>query len=283
MITTPSPNTSITVVVKARNEESRISTFMKNTGWADKVVLVDDSSDDKTVEFARLHGAEVIEVRRTSEPINFLDAIGFRSVNHGWILRLDVDEIVEPTLSAAIRQEIDRAETNQIRGIAVARRNLFYGRALLHGGMFRAEYMKVFRADSWDREWDFDSPHSQVPVIGLVRRLDPVEHGAIEHTLYDSFREFRSRSLRGYATQEALALKKQSSPIWLAPVVAATVFLKVFVGRAIFRRGFRDGWRGLQWASWLALYRATVILRAAALKSRPDLIMAHVESTRYHR
>lgn len=274
---------AITVVVKARNEESRISTFLENTSWADKVILVDDSSDDKTVEIARRHGAEVIEVKRTSEPINFLDVIGFRSVNDGWIVRLDVDEMVEPALCAAIRQEIDHSNTTRIRGIAVARRNIFYGQALHHGGMFRAEYLKVFRADAWDREWDFGSPHSQVPVIGVVRQLDPAEHGAIRHPLYDSFREFRSRSLRVYATQDALAMEKGSPPILLAPIVAAVVFLKVFVGRTLFRKSFRDGLRGVQWASWLALYRATVILRAAALRRRPDLVAAEVESTRYHR
>ncbi|MBN1258073.1 MAG: glycosyltransferase family 2 protein [Planctomycetes bacterium] len=239
----------ITLVIKARNEAGQILDCIESARClADEIILVDDASDDHTVQLAEQAGARAISARSRDGMVDELDRIGFEAASGEWILRLDADERLTPSLAAKLRE---LAVTGQYDGISFARKNIMFGRWVRHGGWFKNDQTRFFRSSAWDRGWTCE-PHLQPEIKGKVLRLPLREEYATIHYDYDSIAEFIQRTLLGYARTEALlAFRKNRQPSALRIVGKP---LKRFLGRYFLRQGFRDGWRGFILAALLAGY-----------------------------
>lgn len=254
----------ISAVVIARNEENRIAATVQRLLWCREVIVVDDCSTDSTREVARNAGARVVRVERGAQPLEWLHFRGFENAREPWILKLDADEVVSPNLVRRLQQIVSGGD-ERIRGYKVARLNIFMGHPLRFGGMRRPEQLKFFRADSWSTDWDC-AIHSQVPVLGPIKKIRPRQDRVVVHPLYDSFGTFLEKSLLKYAYQEAretLAVKIDVKDI--VPVLtrcAVTTFWMTFLKRGIGRMGILDGWHGVLWIAYLSTYRSAVYLHA---------------------
>ncbi len=87
----PSNEISITAVIPARNEASRIaSTLEQVKPFVDEIIVIDDDSHDATGEIARGCGARVL-----TQPVNkgYIEAIklGFREAGSQIVVTLDAD------------------------------------------------------------------------------------------------------------------------------------------------------------------------------------------------
>lgn len=241
--------TRISAVIKAKNEETQILDCLESVrGFADEILVVNDDSSDKTAVLAISAGARVVNVTRGSQPLNVLDKVGFLSATGEWLLRLDADERLTPTLADKLKAIV--AE-NKFSGVRFARKNMMFGDWARHGGWFRSDQLRFFRADAWDRSWNLDV-HSQVPVTGPIVTLPAIEKFATVHHDYDNVPQFISRTLLGYAQQEAkerFEAGRRFSPFRLVSAPP-----RRFFGRYIIRGGWRDGPRGLVLAALLAAY-----------------------------
>src|SRR6202140_2001957 len=109
--------------------------------WCDEIVLVDSGSKDRTCEIAREHGALVVV-----EPWRGYVAqkqYAIELCTKDWVLLLDADEEVSPSLAEEIRAAI--ASSNAASGYRLPRKNLFLGRWIRHGGFYPDPQLRLFR------------------------------------------------------------------------------------------------------------------------------------------
>jgi glycosyltransferase involved in cell wall biosynthesis len=135
----------LTVVILTKNEERHIERAISSVKeFADRIVIVDSGSGDKTVEIARSLGAEIIE----RVWINYADQFNWAIANLGceteWVLRLDADEVVTQGLAAQIKCAL-RELGPETKGIYVSRYIYFLGRPIRWGGVFPIRVLRIFR------------------------------------------------------------------------------------------------------------------------------------------
>src|SRR5262249_14435208 len=133
---------SLSVVIITRNEESNIGRTLASVAFADERVVVDSGSTDRTLGIARDEGATVFEEGWKGYAQQKNSAIAKASGD--WILSLDADEEVSAELAGSIRQAVINGTPN-IAGYFLARRNLFLGRWIRHGGFYPDRKLRHFR------------------------------------------------------------------------------------------------------------------------------------------
>src|SRR5947208_399667 len=98
---------TITACILARNEERRIEDALKSLlGWTEQIIVIDNESEDGTVEIARRYGALIL----TAPPAKRFDAARNRAIEHAigdWMFVLDADERVPPRLGPVLRQLLE--------------------------------------------------------------------------------------------------------------------------------------------------------------------------------
>lgn len=240
----------LSAVIKARNEERHIAGCLESLrGLASEIIVVNDRSEDATAQIAGSLGARVVDAESQDGMINVLDKIGFEAATGEWILRIDADERMAPTLAQKLREA---AESGRWAGVRYARKQIMFGAWVRHGGWFRNDQLRFFRADAWDRQWNWADLHSQVPVKGTILTLPSKEKLATVHLNYDTIQQAFGRVLVDYARTEAIAASRDGRTASLWRLLAKPV--RRFLGLYLVRQGFRDGWRGAMLAGMLAAY-----------------------------
>lgn len=239
----------ISAVIPCKNEAHRLTDCVESlAGFADEIIVVDDGSIDQTVELARSMGCVVIQAHRGDKPLEVLCKIGFEKAHGDWIVSLDADEWMTPTLSRELKRV---AMLEQYSAVSYARKNMIFGRWVRFGGWFVNDQKRFFRADRWDRNWNC-AIHLPPEISGKTCVLPLCEDYATIHHDYHCVSQFVGRTLVRYAKQEgaqAVGLRKKFSLVRL-------IFkpIKRFVGRYFIRQGFRDGLVGLYLAMLLSIY-----------------------------
>src|SRR5947209_19702467 len=132
---------SLSIAIVALNEEANIGQVLESVRWANEIILVDSGSSDRTCDIAREYGARVIlePWRGYTGQKNY----ALELCTSDWVLSLDADEEVSPELAAEIRGVLARPAS--LDGYAMARKNLFLGRWMRHGGFYPDPKLRLFR------------------------------------------------------------------------------------------------------------------------------------------
>lgn len=136
---------TLTVVILTKNEERHITRALASVASiADRYVVVDSGSDDRTLELAEVRGAKILVNPFVTQAQQFNWALDQLPGDTEWVLRLDADEIVTEALAQQIKEALPKlgAET---KGICVSRRMHFLGRPIRWGGLFPIRVLRVFR------------------------------------------------------------------------------------------------------------------------------------------
>ena len=142
--------TRISVVIAAKDEEVHIGACLESVQWADEIVVVDDGSNDRTVEIAEALNARVLH-NDSAGVFHINKNLGLQSALCEWILSLDADEIIPEELAAEIQESVSRAG---IDGFYLNRKNFFLGKWIRHCGWFPDHIIRLFRngATEWPLE-----------------------------------------------------------------------------------------------------------------------------------
>lgn len=139
---------TLTVVILTKNEERHIARALASiSGIADRCVVVDSGSDDRTVELAEARGATILSNPFVTQAQQFNWALDQLPSKTEWVLRLDADEIITEPLAKQIEGILPRLGP-ETKGIYVARRMHFLGRPIQWGGVFPIRVLRVFRYGS---------------------------------------------------------------------------------------------------------------------------------------
>lgn len=138
---------NITAIILAKNEELNIRRCIESIlGLADRIVVIDSGSTDKTMDIARELGAEIYQ----HEPFvhyakQFNWALDHVNVTTKWIYRIDADEVVSPELKAEIIQACKDHENDDVNGLVMKFKVFFMGRFLTHGGIYPFYNLTIFK------------------------------------------------------------------------------------------------------------------------------------------
>jgi (heptosyl)LPS beta-1,4-glucosyltransferase len=224
----------LTVVVITRDEESNLDALLPTLGFADRILVVDGGSRDKTVEIAHRHGADVFRAddwrgygiqRRRGED----------RVKDGWIFMIDADERVTEDLVREIRETV--ASSVEPAVYTVPRMTWVFGRFLKHGGWYPDEVARLYPKGY--AEYDERPVHEQlVPCPGVpVRRL----HHPLLHYSYRDLEHYLIKSAHYAALSGAMKRNRGEHPSLARGFLHGTWgFIRMY----LIKMGFLDGSQG---------------------------------------
>jgi len=249
---------SLAAVILTYNEEAHIEDCIRCVQWADRVIVFDSFSTDRTVERARSAGAEVIQNRFENYAQQRNAALD--AVEADWILFVDADERSSAEQAAEIRAVIASSDHP---GYWIPRHNYIFGKLTRYTGWYPDYQMRLLQRGK--ARYDPDRKvHELVNLDGEPGYLTV----PLIHYNYRSFRQFREKQQR-YVQYDARILQEQGIQPKLHKFI--TQPLRHFVWRFVTLKGYRDGLHGLRLSVLMAWYefQKYVHLRRLSSSSSP--------------
>lgn len=229
------PPERISACLIVQDEQERIGAALQSVAFCDETIVVDGGSRDATTEIARAAGARVIE-----NPWPGFAAqrnVALDAASGDWILELDADERVSPSLRTSILALLSEPPPGGAMAVC-ALRNRFLGGMLGPSAKYPAYRARIFRHEAYRHDetravHEGIEPHER-PVV-----LD----GDLEHELASSLSEAFTDTWR-YARLESLHVAR---PRTLRAALTGIVLRPAakLVYRTVVDGGWRDGWRGM--------------------------------------
>jgi glycosyltransferase involved in cell wall biosynthesis len=244
----------LSAVLITLNEERRLEAALKSVSFCSEVVVIDAGSTDATCQIAEAAGARVI----VNAPWpGFLEQRRFAvtAARHDWILALDADERVTPTLAAEIdslrRAGLERA------GYRLPRVAFYLGVWVRATDWYPDPQLRLF-----DRNlcgWEGGLVHESVKTNGAVGRL----RGELEHHPYADVGD-HVRRIDTYTTlwaRQAHEAGRRTSSLEIVSVSVAS-----FLRNYLIKGGLRLGRVGLIVSTLNAFYSFTKLVKLQELE-----------------
>jgi len=273
----------LSVVLATRNEEKNIERVLACVkDIADEIIVVDENSTDKTRNLAKKMGARVFRVKH-ERIFHKTKQKAIDKAKGKWILQLDADEVVTPSLLEEIKAIVnmdnkqirsrvshDRKKTQlfirhqqvvekrdgkfgnddeEIVAFFVPRKNYFLGKPLKYAGTYPDGVIRLMK--NGRARFPAKSVHEQIEIDGKVDWL----FNDLEHHDSPTLSRYFARMSR-YTDLKAEEFQKEDigkNPFLVAfylVVKPLVVFLTLFIRH----KGILDGWRGLLWSLFSALH-----------------------------
>ena len=195
---------TLSLMVMVKNEAVNIEDCLRSAAGVDKIVVIDDHSQDNTAELARALGARVVERRLDdfSSQLNF----GASQIETDWFFVLDADERFTPELMSAVKHHME----HQPQAVGSVRRlNYAFGQRHRFGPLKPDRVTRLF-------------PKNSVKWSGLVHSklnydLPEVALGNIIHYTYRDWDHYLKK-LEQYATLWAKDAHQKGRSISLGEV-----------------------------------------------------------------
>jgi glycosyltransferase involved in cell wall biosynthesis len=242
----------ISALIVVRNEEAIIRNCLEAVKWVDEIVVVDQSSTDRTREIAGKYTDKiyVTENKLFADPDR---TFGESKTSGDWILCIDADEIVTPELAEEIKRVVRSSEFDAYN---LANRNFFLGKWIKYCDWYPAYKPQLFKKGKVKLN---DKVHGDFIPIGKTGYLK----NDLLHFPYNSLDQYFEKFNR-YTT--LLAREDFDDGIRIGP--ANWPWYLVFKPFAYFlnkyfrKYGFMDGMRGFI-ISYLTML--TVLMQAIKL------------------
>lgn len=241
----------ISAVVSAYNEEKNIERCLKSLSFADEIIVVDNSSTDKTQEIAKKYTDKVFTQINDISKIDIQKNFGFEKATSEWILSIDADEVVNSELAAEIQKILSEKPSSieNINGFWIPRKNYIFGKWIEHSGWYPDLQLRLFRIGKG--KYTAKHVHEDLSLEGEAAELK--EH--IIHYHYESIMQFVSKTLN-YAQNEADTMLEKGYQ--LSHFDAIRFPLNEFLSRFFARKGYKDGFHGLILSMLMAFYHFIV-------------------------
>lgn len=256
------PPLSLTAIILTFNEELHIERAIDSVAaLAERVVVVDSFSTDRTVEIARGLGAEVVQRPFINQGEQFQWALDTLETSSDWILRLDADEYLEPDLADEIEARLPSLPA-KITGVEMPRKVLFQGQWIRHGGYYPLHFLRMWRTGAGHIEQRWMDEHAVLLRGTSVRfRGNFVDENLKDITWWtDKHNRFTTRQMVDFINLEHPLFPRDQTMVndcngqarWKrflrnAVYGRAPLYLRAvlyFFQRYILKLGFLDGWKG---------------------------------------
>ena len=236
----------LSVAIATYNEEKNIGRCLESVRpWADEIIVVDGSSEDKTREIAEKYGAVVIKTtNKLLFHINKQMAID--RCRGEWILQLDADEVVTKDLKEEIQSIVKKSSF--FAGYFIPRKNYFLGRRLKKTGQYPDLVIRFFKKGK--ARLPCKSVHEQMEVEGEIGKLK----GHLLHYPYPTFFEYLRKSNLYTTLTASELLKTKKKPTVLGLLLSCLKFEFTFWKLFLRHKGFLDGVPGFVFSFFSGLH-----------------------------
>ncbi|HVY22543.1 MAG TPA: glycosyltransferase family 2 protein [Steroidobacteraceae bacterium] len=268
---------NISVVILTLNEEANLSACLESCSWCDDIVVFDSYSTDRTVDIAQQHGARVEQRAFDNYAAQRNASINDVNYKHPWLLMIDADERVPPSLAAEIHEAVRRPDSDVVM-FRMRRKDFFFGRWLRRSSGYPTWFGRLIRPGQVHVKREVNE---EFVANGKVQQLNEHLH---HHPFNKGIAWWYERHNR-YSTMEAAAtLSERTERIeWKAlfgtdPVERRRALkqiayriparpLMVFIYLYILRLGILDGLPGYYFCAMRASYELMIDVKVRALKS----------------
>src|SRR5271170_1475176 len=251
----------ISVPIVAFNEAANLRRTLESVAWVDEIVVIDSGSTDETVAIAREFNARIFVEPWKGYGPQVNSAID--KCTGEWILNLDADEVVTPTLREEIQTLLSLQDDPDLSDLEVVppetefpaywvpRLNLVIGRWMRHGGLYPDPKLRLFRRGTARLREDTE-PHATPKWDGPTGRL----RSHMLHYAYlnlDVYLEHMDR----YSTQSIPLMLRKGKTSRTLPEFVLNTFLNpvaTFVYNYFLRLGFLDGREGFLFHLYHSVY-----------------------------
>lgn len=261
----PARQLPLSVVIVAKNEAANLPRCLASVqGWVAETIVALNETTDASEAIARTAGATVHHVPWRGYRDTKNAALDLTT--QSWVLSLDADEEVSPTLRASITAFLVRAERDTFAGARFPRKVWFIDRWITHGDWYPDFSLRLFRRDR--ARWGGDEfVHEKIECDGRVATL----RGDLHHY---SFPTLASHVAKINPFAELFVRKQQSRAVRFS--LGAVVFRPAwrFFRGYVLRRGFLDGFPGyyIAWATAFGTFVRYSRLYEADCRKEPPTI-----------
>ncbi|MFN2540322.1 MAG: glycosyltransferase family 2 protein [Mycobacteriales bacterium] len=231
-----------------RGETDLLAALLPQLGWADERHVVETAEDD--AETRRVAGNANVHHHPLPQEASFEDAraAALPHIASDWVLVVDTDEVVTPSLARALRDRVDEWHGSGVAGVWLPRRNTVLDKPLAHSSAWPDYQLRMLRRDQLSYTPEL---HAPAVVTGTTERLPAADSCAIEHYPFRSTEQYLDK-LNRYSSLEA---RQQGADPGASPARAAARAVRDFLARYVKMQGFRDGAVGLHYCVTMSAYR----------------------------
>lgn len=256
---------TLSVVVITRNEQDNLAPCLDTVPFADEIVIVDDYSEDATLEVARRYTDRIFT--RRLERFGRQKQFAIEQARSDWILVLDADERVTPELAEEIAAVLAAdgggtsatgpsaaeasaagasaagASDGDADGYYLRRLTWLHDKPVDFSGWYKCSHLRLFRRG---RARYVDRRVHEYPELEDPARAARLNH-EIEHFTYGSEHEYvakleRYTRLAAEDWYDAGRRANWLSAPWYFVIVPAAAWLREFV----VQKGYRGGRLGFR-------------------------------------
>jgi glycosyltransferase involved in cell wall biosynthesis len=250
----------ITVIIHTYNEEKNLENCLESVKWADDIVLIDNYSDDKTVEIATKYTDRIFYVERTGLAEQARKFAVDQALNE-WVLIVDADEMVPQEM----KQKLEFIVTEDIGDVvSIPHNNYFFGNKMERTGWgpHQDTHYRFYKKSHVNLS---EKVHSE-PEISEQSRIFKIENPdeGFVHFNYFDVEQFIEKMNR-YTSIEAEGLFASGDDL-----NSRQLLLRVFEEfklRYISFKGYKEGFTGLSMSLMMAAYRLTVLMKLKLMRN----------------
>lgn len=242
----------LSVVVSAYNEEKNLGECLDSVrDIADEIIVIDNESQDATVEIARKHNAKIY-TQANKLMLNINKNFGFKKASGEWILNLDADERVSEELKSEIMAVL-KENNETINGYWVPRKNIIFGKWIQNSIWWPDLHLRLFRKEKGT--FAEKHVHEHIDVKGRIEKLE----SPIIHNNYQSVSQYLYKMDKIYTENEVKKILDNNQKLTTFDAIRMPVhdFLKTF----FLQKGYRDGLHGLVLSLLQAFYAEIVFAK----------------------
>jgi len=250
----------ISAVILTKNEEKNIERCLRSVGFCDEVVIIDDFSEDKTLEKIRNKYKILIFKRKLNDDFAGQRNFGMEKTKGEWILFVDADEEVTRELKIEISRvilnsfqdpnQIPKQVRNDMQAYYLKRRDFWWGRELRHGEIEKLRNRGIIRLVrkgsgkfSGKVHEEFKVKNQTINTKHLTNFINHYPHPTVKDFLEEvnSYSTLRAKELLGNGTKTNI-FEIVSYPLGK---FLLTYFIKL---------GFLDGPAGFAYAFFMSFH-----------------------------
>lgn len=249
----------ISAVIITYNEEKNIERCLKSLqGIADEIVVVDSYSTDRTKEICESFNVRFLlhSFDGHIQQKNYAVA----QACHEYILSLDADEALSPTLQASILEVKNNWEKD---GYEFNRLTNYCGSWIKYAGWYPDTKLRLWKKERG--EWGGTNPHDKL-ILNEGASKGFLKGDLLHYSFYSIAEHItKTNSFSDIAAKEAFSKGKKASFI---QIILNPLF--VFVKKYIFQLGFTGGWTGFTICVISAFGKFSKYIKLKALNSKSD-------------
>jgi glycosyltransferase involved in cell wall biosynthesis len=215
----------LSAVIITRNDSEELKECIKNLSFADEVIVIDNNSEDSTVETAKALGAQVWKLGGLD--FSYLRNVGREKAQGEWLLYIDTDERVSPELRREILAFIKNP--GEYSSGIFERKNFFFNTPWPHSDDM-TRLMKHESLIGWHGQL-----HETPQVIGKSYHFK----APIMHYTHDDLTQMVNKTNEWSAIEAQLRDQNNHPPIvwWRFPRVMLTGFYNSYIKQGGYKAG----------------------------------------------